>query len=393
MDELRAKGMDSIAIPHNMNQSDGLAFMTQSWRGDEIDKAFALKRMRNEPIAEITQQKGTSETHPSLSPNDEWADFQIVQYFLNRRTNSNPISTFRGGYWRDALRTGLALKAEVGTNPFQLGAIGASDSHVSAGPYEEESLFALADNSPVARGSAYPGYENPENSWEGYQTGRRATHGTGGLAGVWAEENTRASLFDAMRRRETFATTGPRIRLRLFAGFEFSEQTLLESDLVAKAYAGGVPMGGVLSGAKAFAGGVPKVRGAPIAKDHSPQFLLWATRDFNEGRLQRAQIVKGWFDGDETYEKIYDVACSDGLEVDPRTHRCPDNGATVDLNDCSVSTDKGATELKAHWQDPDFSPQHEAFYYHTQPGSAGDSARTSVELAYLVRTGTLSRII
>ena len=379
MDGLRAKGMDSIAIPHNMNQSDGLAFMTQTWRGDDIDKAFALKRMRNEPIAEISQQKGTSETHPSLSPNDEWADFQIVQYFLNRRTNSNPISTFKGGYWRDALRTGLALKAEVGTNPFQLGAIGASDSHVSAGPYEEESLFALADNSPVARGSAYAGYENPENSWEGYQTGRRATHGTGGLAGVWAEENTRASLFDAMRRRETFATTGPRIRLRLFAGFEFSEQTLLESDLVAKAYAGGVPMGGVLSGAKAFAGGVPKVRDipnakafaggvpnvrdAPIAKDHSPQFLLWATRDFNEGWLQRAQIVKGWFDGDETYEKIYDVACSDGLEVDPRTHRCPDNGATVDLSDCSVSTDKGATELKAHWQDPDFSPQHEAFYY------------------------------
>jgi len=122
-------------------------------------------------------------------------------------------------------------------------------------------------------------------------------------------------------------------------------------------------MGGVLSGAKAFAGGALKVRDVPIVKDHSPQFLLWATRDFNEGWLQRAQIVKGWFDGDETYEKIYDVACSDGLEVDPRTHRCPDNGATVDLNDCSVSTDKGATELKAHWQDPDFNPQHEAFYY------------------------------
>ena len=379
MDGLRAKGMDSIAIPHNMNQSDGLAFMTQTWRGDDIDKAFALKRMRNEPIAEISQQKGTSETHPSLSPNDEWADFQIVQYFLNRRTNSNPISTFNGGYWRDALRTGLALKAEVGTNPFQLGAIGASDSHVFAGPYEEESLFALADNSPVARGSAYAGYENPENSREGYQTGRQATHGTGGLAGVWAEENTRASLFDAMRRRETFATTGPRIRVRLFAGFEFSKQALLESDLVAKAYAGGVPMGGVLSGAKAFAdtaskvrdipnakafaGGLPKQRDAPMAKDHSPQFLLWATCDFNEGWLQRAQIVKGWFDGDETYEKIYYVASSDGLEVDPLTHRCPDNGATVDLKDCSVSTDKGATELKAHWQDLEFSPQQDVFYY------------------------------
>ena len=347
MDELRANGTKALAIPHNMNQSDGLAFMTKTWRGDAIDKAFADKRIRNEPIAEISQQKGTSETHPSLSPNDEWANFQIVQYYLNRRTNSNPISTFKGGYWRDALKTGLALKTSVGTNPFQLGAIGASDSHVSAGPYDEKNLFALADNSPVARGSAYPDYENPDNNWAGYKTGRRATHGTGGLAGIWAEENTRASLFDAMQRRETFATSGPRIRVRFFASFEFSAQTLNQADLVAKAYAQGVPMGGVLSN----------------AKNRVPQFLLWAVRDFNEGWLQRAQIVKGWLEDGKTYETVYDVACSDGLQVDPNTHRCPDNGAQVNLEDCSISTHKGATELKAHWVDPDFNPQQEAFYY------------------------------
>ena len=146
LDRLRAKGIEALAIPHNMNQSDGLAFQEVTCKGLPIDQAFAEKRMRNEPIAEISQQKGTSETHPSLSPNDEWADFQIVQYYLNRTENTNPISVFKGGYYRDALNTGLKFQARTGFNPYQMGVIGASDTHLSAGPFEEDNYFSGRKN-------------------------------------------------------------------------------------------------------------------------------------------------------------------------------------------------------------------------------------------------------
>jgi hypothetical protein len=347
LDGLRADGIEALAIPHNMNQSDGLAFMTTTWKDTPIDKAFADKRMRNEPIAEISQQKGTSETHPSLSPNDEWADFQIVQYYLNRRDNTNPISVFKGGYWRDALMTGLEMQAKSGFNPFQLGAIGASDSHVSAGPYEEDNHFSGRPNTPVSRGSAYPDHADPNASWEDFWTPRQATHGTGGLAGVWAEENTRASLYDAMRRRETFATSGPRIRVRFFGGFDLPEDIADAPDMVEQAYASGVPMGGML----------------PAPSRQAPSFLVWAARDPTEGWLQRIQIVKGWVEEGKAREQVYDAACSDGLAPDPKTHRCPDNGARVNLADCSISRDKGAVELATVWRDPDFTSNQQAFYY------------------------------
>jgi hypothetical protein len=347
LDGLRADGIEALAIPHNMNQSDGLAFMTTTWKDRPIDKAFADKRMRNEPIAEISQQKGTSETHPSLSPNDEWADFQIVQYYLNRRDNTDPISVFKGGYWRDALMTGLEMQARNGFNPYRLGAIGASDSHVSAGPYEEDNHFSGSPNSAVSRGSAYPDHEDPSASWEDFWTPRQATHGTGGLAGVWAEENTRASLYDAMRRRETFATSGPRIRVRFFGSFDFPAGIADSPDIIGQAYASGVPMGGVL----------------PAPAGQAPSFLVWAARDPTEGWLQRVQIIKGWVEGGTAREQIYDAACSDGLAPDSRTHRCPDNGARVNLADCSISRDKGAVELVTLWRDPDFDSSQQAFYY------------------------------
>jgi hypothetical protein len=344
MDALRDRGIEVLAIPHNMNQSDGLAFQETTFKGAPIDRAFAEMRMRNEPIAEISQYKGTSETHPSLSPNDEWANFQIVQYYLNRAENKDPISVFEGGYYRDALRTGLEMQVRDGFNPYQLGAIGSSDSHTTAASYEEDRHFTGGANTARKRGSAP---DTEDGSWEGYWTGRQATHGTGGLAGVWAEENTRASIFDAMRRRETFATSGPRIRVRFFGGVGLDGALEGAADEIAAAYSHGVPMGGVLS----------------RKGNEAPSFLVWAMRDPGAGWLQRAQIIKGWVEDGESREAIFDVACCNGLEPDPRTHRCGDNGARVNLTDCSVSRDKGATQLRATWTDPQFDPSQAAFYY------------------------------
>lgn len=347
LDGLRNDGIEALAIPHNMNQSDGMAFMETTWKDLPVDQAFADLRMRNEPIAEISQQKGTSETHPSLSTNDEWADFQIVQYFLNRRDNTNPVSVFKGGYYRDALKTGLEFQARNGFNPFQLGAIGSSDSHVSAGPFEEKTHFSGGPNTAVSRGSAYPDYADANASWQDFWTPRRATHGTGGLAGIWAEENTRADLYDAMRRRETFATSGPRIRVRFFGGYELPKDIANAPDMVEQAYAHAVPMGGMLS--------------APSTQP--PTFLVWAARDPHEGWLQRLQIIKGWVDNGVAKERVYDVACSDGGAPDPDTHRCPDNGARVNLSDCSITRDKGDVELNSVWRDPHFNQKQQAFYY------------------------------
>lgn len=341
----RANGIDGLAIPHNMNQSDGLAFPMERWRGGPIDRAFAEKRMRNEPIVEMTQLKGTSETHPSLSPNDEWADFQIVQYYLNKVDNTEPISVFKGGYLRDALRTGLELESTAGFNPHRFGVIGSSDSHASGGSYDEAEYFSKSPNTPQSRGSAHP---LELGSWNGFYTPREATHGPGGLAGVWAEENTREALFDAMRRKETFATSGPRIRVRLFASFDFPVDLADRANLFVEAYRTGVAMGGAL----------PRQAG-----NGAPRFLVWAARDPRSGWLDRAQIVKGWVEAGESKERVFDVACSDGNTPEVNSHRCPPNSAEVDLTDCSVSRNKGNVSFSAVWADPTFDPDQHAFYY------------------------------
>ena len=343
LDEQRAAGFEGMAIPHNMNQSDGLAFMETTWQGAPIDAEFAEMRMRNEPVAEITQLKGTSETHPSLSPNDEWADFEIVRYYLDRVNNANPVSVFKGSYLRDALKTGLRFEERIGVNPYQLGVVAASDTHVSAGSFEEDRHFSGRRNTPQARGSAYG---PDQDSWEGFWTPREATHATGGLAAVWADENSRAAIYDAMRRRESFGTSGPRIRVRLFGGFGLDEALSDAADPIATAYRHGVPMGGLL----------PEADGAP-------SFLIRAMRDPASGWLQRAQVVKGWLADGVAQERVFDVACSDGLTPDPRTHRCGDNGARVNLADCSITRDRGATQLETVWTDPDFDAAERAFYY------------------------------
>ena len=341
MDTMRDKGLDSLAILHNSNQSNGQAFRLAYFDGRPLDQAYAEQRMRNEPMVEITQIKGTSETHPRLSPNDEWAGFEILN---TRKGKTNFYSSPPGSYVREALMNGMALEREDRGNPFKLGFIGSSDNHNSSGSYEEDKYFGTTPltGAPETRASI------PLDGL--YLDMRTAQFGASGLAGVWAEENTREAIFNALRRKETFGTSGNRIKLRFFGGFDLSNIDLSAEDLAKQAYGKGVPMGSDLMGQGTKA----------------PSFIVWAQSDSYGAPLQRIQIIKGWYDHGykkETREKIYDVACSDGLEVDPLTHRCPSNGAKVNLTNCSISNDKGASELKTVWTDPDFEPGVEAFYY------------------------------
>jgi hypothetical protein len=342
MDQVRKEGADVLAIPHNANGSDGWMFQTEQFDGTPIDKAYADKRLRNEPIVEITQVKGTSETHPFLSPDDEWADFEIFPFKVGRWEKSRP----RGSYVREALGNGLLMQNESGFNPYKLGFVGASDTHNSGFVFSEKDYtgkVGVHDYYPKSRGSV------PIDTYDGTPTYRevfRRYYSASGLTGVWADDNTRAAIFDAFRRKETFATSGPRIRVRLFAGHELPANLHTRANAIAVGYERGVPQGGDLPRAT-----------------RSPTFLAMAQRDQNGAPLQRLQIIKGWIEDGRKRERVFDVACSDGLVVDPLTHRCPDNGARVDLRTCAVSTNVGASELATTWVDPEFDVREAAFYY------------------------------
>ncbi len=346
MDGQRTQGRDVIAIPHNSNVSDGKMFDLVTYEGNPFDKAYGEQRILNEPIVEMTQVKGTSETHPSLSPNDEWANFEIYEALLSSYT----ISKINGSYVREALANGLNIENQTGANPYKFGLIGSSDTHVAGGSFDDKKFWSkvgILDATPESRGSVPPG---GAKSWEGVERDPNAENwfskwGATGLAAVWAEANTREDIFGAMRAKETFATSGPRIKVRMFGG-QFAEDILSQPDMVASAYENGVPMGGTISGT-----------------DTAPQFIAWASRDPLSAPLQRVQIIKAWHNGESAQEAVYDVACSDGATPDPATHRCPDKGASVDLTDCSISTDSGDPELKALWVDPDFNPDMAASYY------------------------------
>jgi hypothetical protein len=363
MDKRREEGIEILAIPHNSNGSNGQMFELATWAGDPLDAEYSAKRSRNEPLVEITQAKGTSETHPLLSTRDEWADFEISPF--SGGTAKLLQSKVEGSYVRDALKNGLALEARGLGNPFKIGFIGSSDTHTGAGSYDETNFFSkvgLMDATPNLRGSVPLGkgdtlesgtrfanvgttiYEDAEGRQ--YNSGKFPTWGASGLAGVWAEENTREAIYDALRRKETFATSGPRIPVRFFAGAGLSADMLETQDGISRAYDNGTAMGGDLS----------ETQGAPA-------FLVWAVRDANSAPLQRLQIIKGWLQDGEAHEEVIDVACSDGLAVDPQTHRCPDNGARVDAASCAFSNDVGAAELKTLWRDPGFDARQRAFYY------------------------------
>ncbi len=342
MDNNRANGIESLAIPHNSNGSNGSMFMLTDNAGRPIDDAYANLRMRNEPLVEITQVKGTSDTHPALSPNDEWADFEIMPFRIATSLYSEP----NGSYVRQAYLNGLKMQAEGGFNPYKLGVIGSSDTHNASYAGDEDDYWSkvgLRDANGVLRGSVP--LSEPRANGELYADTYFNTWGAAGLAGVWAEENTRAAIYDAFRRKETFGTSGTRMKVRFFAGNDLPE--LDDEDLIGKAYGGGVPMGGDLI---ANAAGIPS-------------FIAWVAKDPNSASLQRLQIIKGWVEDGEAQEQVFDVACSDGGSVNPTSHRCPDNGAQVNLLDCSISEGLGAAELKARWQDPSYDPDQHAIYY------------------------------
>jgi hypothetical protein len=341
MDRNRAAGIESLAIPHNSNGSNGNMFMQTDFSGRPLDAAYADQRMRNEPLVEISQVKGTSDTHPALSPNDEWANFEIMPYRIATNLYSEPA----GSYIREAYRNGLKMQAEDGFNPYRFGVIGSSDTHNATHAGDEDNYWSkigLLDANGVLRG-AVPLPDSPADS-NRYVANNYQTWSAAGLAGVWAEENTRAAIYDAFRRKETFGTSGTRMKVRFFAGYDLP--SLDTTDLIGQAYAGGVPMGSDLLA-------VP---------DASPEFLVWVAKDPNGALLDRAQIIKGWVENGETREQVYDVACSVG-SADPSTHRCPNSGAAVNLDDCSISSGIGAAELMTLWQDPDFDAGQHAFYY------------------------------
>ena len=361
MNSLRQNGIDSLAIPHNSNLSGGVAFLNEDFNGGPIDNAYTSNRLLNEPLVEITQAKGTSETHPLISKNDEWASFETA---VPSRYPANEIKNIKGAYVRNAYLRGLAIEDKGIINPYKFGLIGSSDSHVGGGSYNEETFFSKIgslDGTPKLRGSV------PFNKTYGFimskinqnsmkyvdsnyylNVGDRLIYfGASGLAGVWAEENTRESIFAAFRKKETFATSGPRIKVRFFGGYDLENHSLSDENLIRKAYSLNTPMGGDIY----------------ADKQTSPTFLIWAVSDPLGGKLQRSQIIKGWVENGVHNEKVFDVACSDGLKIDPITHRCPDNGADVNINDCSTTPNVGASELKTFWKDPEFNSNMNAFYY------------------------------
>ena len=335
MEQARRDGADVIAIPHNSNLSDGRMFPLYQSEGQPIDRDYAETRMRNEPLVELLQIKGTSETHPLLSATDEWASFELLEELMGGSGRNGAV---RGSYVRDAFKTGLQIDNEIGINPYQFGLIGSSDSHNASIPVEEDNYTGK-----IGTGDATP----ETRRYGGSITSQNIKYSAAGLAGVWAEENTRESIFAALKRKETFATSGPRIRIRMFAGWSFNDSIRGQPDMIQAAYANGVAMGGNLP---------TSGNGTNI-----PRFLITAIRDPDSAPLQRLQVIKGWLADGETHERVFDVACSDGLE--PANNRCPDNGATVDPDDCSHSPDKGDAELANVWLDPEFDAAAPAFYY------------------------------
>jgi len=345
MDNLRSRGIESLSIPHNSNGSDGWMFETRQFDGATITPAYSAIRLRNEPLVEVTQVKGTSETHPFLSPNDELADFEIFPYRIASWLKSKP----QGSYVRDALKNGLLLAAKGQGNPYKFGLIGASDSHNSGATYTEESYLGkvgLLDATPIRRASvpavsdAVAGTKNPS-----YRGVFRMLYGASGLTGVWAEENSRAAIYAALRRKETFATSGTRIKVRMFAGFRLPSNVHTDRKKTAILEKRGVPMGGELT----------KGRGPLMISAEAMQ-------DPRAMPLQRLQVIKGWVEGEQSFEKVFDVACAGGASVNATTHRCPDNDAKVDPATCE-GTGTGAASLSALWRDPEFDARQSAFYY------------------------------
>ena len=343
-------GGKALAIPHGGNLSQGLMFAIETMSGTPLDKVYAERRMKWEPIYEVTQIKGDGEAHPFLSPNDEFADYyrwDKGDFGLNaKKTEMLPHE-----YARSALKIGLEEEINIGANPFKFGMIGATDSHTSLASTREENFFgkfAGAEPGTEARFDDLVSQDlrpDGDGSLNVYHWESLAS----GLAGVWARENTRESLWDAMKRKEVYATTGTRMLVRVFAGWDFKPDEVHRPDFAPQGYQRGVPMGGDLSEAP---------------EGTKPKFMVRALRDVDGANLDRIQIIKGWLDADgKSQERIFDIAVSDGREID-KDGRCKTPvGDTVDVPDASYTNTIGDAVLAAFWEDPEFNPQRRAFYY------------------------------
>ncbi len=358
-----------LAIPHNGNLSNGLMFPVDEEFGRTLDADYAETRARWEPIYEVSQTKGTGEAHPTLSPEDEFADFEIWDKAnLDGSVPKDP-SMLQYEYARSALKNGLALERDLGTNPYRFGMIGASDAHTGLAAMEEENFFGkTTPQEPSADRMLATFVSNPETGvtvmdWE---------VGASGYAAVWAEENTRASIWDAMKRREVYATTGPRMIVRFFGGWEYDDGDIRNRLPAEAGYTKGVPMGGQLP--------------APAEGAAAPTFLVAALRDPIGANLDRIQVVKGWLDaGGALNERVYDVVWSGDRTADPETGRVPSVGTTVDVEAATYVNSIGAPELLTVWTDPEFDPAQSAFYYArvleipTPRWTAHDAARFGTE--------------
>jgi hypothetical protein len=339
MEAARKDGIEVLAIPHNANLSDGLMFQVIDSHGKAIDRAYAERRRDNEPLVEIIQLKGQSEAHPTLSPTDEFAGFALCDFNFRGGTFT-PGALPKGSFVRDALKTGLVLEEQTGVNPYKFGVVGASDTHQTGAAYEEDNYFGKIGRED-GTAEVRLGGKSP-------MTPVIRTWGSAGLGGVWAEENTREAIFDAMARKETFGTSGPRIKVRFFGGSSFTKEILAQPDWLKTAYEKGVPMGGDLPA-------------PPPGK--APTFIVWAAKDPNSGNLDRIQIVKGWTKWGQSFEKIYDVVWSGDRKPNPKTGKLPLVGNTVDVNTATYTNTIGATTLSGSWTDPEFDPLQRAFYY------------------------------
>jgi hypothetical protein len=337
-------GGSILAIPHNPNLSNGVMF-AETVKGKVMTRDYAERRARWEPLLEVTQMKGDSEAHPLLSPEDEFANFENWDR-SNIIGDPKKNSMLQYEYARSALRLGIRLEQKLGVNPFKFGMIGSSDTHTSMSTTREDNYFGkLPHLEPTAkRFEEVVLRSTKDNSPVVYSWQMSAS----GLVGVWAQENTREALFDAMARKEVYATSGSRIRVRVFAGWDFQVNEVERPDFARTGYARGVPMGGDLTN-------------GPDGK--APSFMIRALRDPDNANLDRVQVIKGWLDAaGKTHERIYDVACSDGHKIVKRRCEKP-VGSTVNVANASYTNTIGDPFLTAHWVDPDFDPKQRTFYY------------------------------
>jgi len=333
-------GIKAFSISHNGNLGNGVMFAPRDSYGTPIDERYARLRAKHEVATEIIQTKGQSDTHPGLSPNDEFAGFE-QQYLHMIGTNPPVVGRINYSYVREALINGVGYQEYLGVNPFKFGIVAGADAHTGFSDNEEFNYSGVHGNLDKTAAVRLSG--------AGTTAGESAINfGTPGATGVWAPENTRAEIFDAIARKETFGTSGPLMRVRFFGGWNYPVALVDGEDFVEKAYAGGVPMGGDL----------PAMDGAK-----APTFAVWALKDPNSGNLDRVQIVKGWYQNGYPQEKVFDVAWSDDRAPDSATGKLPPVGNTVNIEEATYTNDIGSTELSAVWTDPDFDPAHHAVYY------------------------------